>query len=252
MNERLRTTMLRRGVTTDQLAVECGVDVKSVERWISLNRVPHRNHRWTAAKLLEADETFLWPSVLTRSAGRRAREASQAELVELYPDRATVPRETWLGLLTNAQQAIDVLVHSGTFFAQTQPRVATMLAERASKNVRVRLCFGNPQAEAVAIRDREERLGGTLAAKIRASLTYYRSLIDVEGCEIRLHDAALYTSMFRYDDDLLANAHVYGAPASLNPTFHFRRIDGGTVFDHYMEGFEKTWESALPWLGAEI
>lgn len=252
VNERLRTTMLRRGVSTDQLAIECGIDVKSVERWISLDRVPHRKHRWVAAKLLEADETFLWPSILTRSPSRRAREASQAELVELYPDRASVPRKTWLGLLTNAQLAIDVLIHSGTFFAQTQPRVANMLAERASNNVRIRLCFGNPESEAVAIRDREERLGGTLAAKIRASLTYYRSLTVIDGCEIRLHDAALYTSIFRYDDDLLANSHTYGAPASLNPTYHFRRIDGGTIFDHHMESFELTWESALPWLGAEV
>ena len=39
MNERLRTTMMRRGVTTEDLAAECGIDVKSVERWISLNRV---------------------------------------------------------------------------------------------------------------------------------------------------------------------------------------------------------------------
>ncbi len=243
--------MLRRGVSTDQLAVECGVDAKSVERWISLDRVPHRKHRWIAARLLDADETFLWPRVLTRSPSRRAG-ASQAELVELYPDRASVPRETWLGLLTNSQQAIDVLIHSGTFFAQTQPRVAAMLTERASHNVRIRLCFGNPKSEAVAIRDREERLGGTLAAKIRASLTYYLPLIDVEGCEIRLHDATLYTSMFRYDDDLLANTHAYGAPASLNPTYHFRRTDGGTIFDHYMQSFESTWNSALPWIGAEV
>ncbi len=127
-----------------------------------------------------------------------------------------------------------------------------MLTEQASKGVRVRLCFGNPQSDAVAIRDREERLGETLAAKTRSSLTYYRSLVDVEGCEVRLHDAALYTSTFRYDDDLLANSHVYGAPASLNPTFHFRRIEGGTVFDHYMESFGKTWDSAIPWLGAEV
>jgi hypothetical protein len=157
-----------------------------------------------------------------------------------------------LGLLTNAQQTIDVLVHSGTFFAQTQPRVASMLAERASHHVRIRLCFGNPMSEAVSTRDREEGLGGTLAAKIRASLTYYRPLINTDGCEIRLHDTTVYNSLFRYDDDLIVNAHVYGAPASLNPTFHFHRIDGGTIFEHYAESFDTVWSSALPWLGAEI
>ena len=92
-----------------------------------------------------------------------------------------------------------------------------MLAERMQAGVQVRLSFGRPDAESVAIRDREEGLGGTLAAKIRASLTYYRGLANHDGCEIRLHDTTLYASMFRYDDQLLANPHVYGEPASLNP-----------------------------------
>lgn len=244
--------MVRRGISTDQLALECGIDLKSVERWISTDRIPHRKHRWVAAKLLDADETFLWPAIITRSSTRRSREASKAELIELYPDRATVPRETWFNLLNNAQRNIDVLVHSGTFFAQTQPRVALMLADRAAHQVDIRLCFGNPASHAVAVRDREEHLGGTLPAKIRASLTYYRPLIETAGCEIRLHDSTVYNSLFRYDDDLMVNAHVYGAPASLNPTFHFRRIDGGTIFDHYSESFDRVWESALPWLGAEV
>ena len=36
MNERLRTTMLRAGVTTEGLAGCVGVDVKTVERWLTL------------------------------------------------------------------------------------------------------------------------------------------------------------------------------------------------------------------------
>jgi hypothetical protein len=32
VNERLRTAMLRAGVTTDELALCCGVDTKTVER----------------------------------------------------------------------------------------------------------------------------------------------------------------------------------------------------------------------------
>jgi hypothetical protein len=91
-----------------------------------------------------------------------------------------------------------------------------------------------------------------LAAKIRANLTYYRSLASQPGCEIRLRDCTLYASMFRYDDQLLANPHVYGGPASLNPTFHFRKIDGGTLVDHYLGSFERVWATAVPWLGTEV
>jgi transcriptional regulator with XRE-family HTH domain len=71
VNERLRTTMVRRGVSTDELALKCGIDIKSVERWISADRVPHRKHRWVAAKLLDADETFLWPAIVTRASARQ-------------------------------------------------------------------------------------------------------------------------------------------------------------------------------------
>jgi transcriptional regulator with XRE-family HTH domain len=251
MNERLRTLMVRRGVAVEDLADDCGVDPKTVERWVSLGRVPHRRHRWTAARRLGAEEGYLWPEVVAANNNRRP-DASRAELVEVYPDRATVPRETWLRLLTEAQDRIDVLVFSGTFFAQIQPRVAHMLRTRLNAGVQVRLCFGEPSSDAVATRDREEGLGGTLGAKIRASLTYYREIAAVDGCEIRLHPTTLYSSLFRYDDEILTNPHVFGEAASANPTFHFRRVDGGGLFDHYLNSFERVWATAMPWLGAEV
>lgn len=129
VNERLRTAMMRTGVTLDDLAQCCGVDPKTAERWLSTGRVPHRTHRWAAARRLGYEESYLWPEV-QRSAARRA-DTSQSELVRLYTDRASVPREVWLRLMTDAREHIDVLVFSGTFYAQTQPKVARMLADAA-------------------------------------------------------------------------------------------------------------------------
>jgi len=40
--------------------------------------------------------------------------------------------------------------------------------------------------------------------------------------------------------------------ASLNPTFHLRKLDGGSLFDHYLGSFERVWATAMPWLGTEI
>ncbi len=91
VNERLRTAMIRTGVSADELASCCGVDVKTAERWVSLGGVPHRTHRWAAARRLGYEESYLWPDV-RRSPAHRA-EAAQSELVRLYPDRASVPRE---------------------------------------------------------------------------------------------------------------------------------------------------------------
>jgi hypothetical protein len=250
VNERLRTAMIRTGVTADELALCCGVDVKTAERWVSSGRVPHRTHRWAAARRLGDEESYLWPDV-RRSAASRG-EATRSELVRLYADRASVPREVWLRMLTDATARIDVLVFSGTFYAQTQPRVASMLAAAAERGTEVRLCFGDPACEAVATRDREEGLGGTLAAKIRSALTYYRPLASVDGCQMRLHATTLYASLFRYDDEIMVNPHAYGEPASANPTLHLRRLDGGQLAEHYMACFERVWEAAKPWFGEEI
>ncbi len=240
--------MLRTGTTTDDLAACCGVDVKTVERWLTLGRVPHRANRWDAARRLGADEAWLWP----QAAPPRRDTAAASELVRMYPDRASVPRETWLRLMDEAREDIAVLVYSGTFYAQSQPRVGRRLAEAAARGVRVRLCFGDPLSDTVALRDREEGLSGTLAAKIRSALTYYREAAAARDIEMRLHSCIVYASLFRYDDEIMVNPHAWGEPASANPVLHMRRLDGGQVAGLYMDSFERVWETAKPWHGEEV
>lgn len=234
---------MQRGLSVDEVAQACTVDPKTASRWIS-GRIPHRRHRWTVANLLKVDEAYLWPD-----AGQKTSRfgASQSEIVDTYPNRASVPRDVWISLMLGTMKQIDVLVYSGTFFAQTNPHVERMLQERAQAGVRVRLCFGDPEGEAVRTRGREEGIGDTLAAKIRASLTYYRGLASHPGCEVRLHDTTLYTSLFRYDDLLMVNPHIWGQPASANPLFQLRRTDNAEWFQRYGEGFEAVWKVARPW-----
>jgi transcriptional regulator with XRE-family HTH domain len=250
MNERLRTVMLQRGYTPTKLARTCDVNPKTVERWLQLGRVPHRESRWTVARALDVDEVYLWPELLEDRDADERQETIQSEFVGVYPDRASVPRDTWLQLVGSATRHIDVLVYCGTFFANVMPRIADMLEERARAGVAVRLCWGDPTSQAVDIRDREEGLRGTLAHKIRASLTYYRSLVSVPDCEVRLHSTTLYASLFRFDDTMLANPHMWGAPASANPLLHLRRLEGSTWFDGYRRSFDAVWETAQPWEAA--
>lgn len=245
VNERLRSALVQRGMTQEELAGLCSVDPKTVSRWIARGRVPHRRHRFVAAKHLQVDEVYLWPNERQRWAHR---EASRSEIVEVYPNRASVPRDVWISLLLGATQHIDILVFSGTFVAQTNPHIADMLQERAQVGVKIRLCFGDPHGQAVAIRGREEGLADTLAAKIRASLTYYRGMVGAPGCEVRLHDTTLYNSLFRYDNQVMVNPHIWGQPASANPLLHLQRMDGADWFDRYTESFEAVWNTAHPWV----
>lgn len=169
MNERLHSVLAQRGVSPESLAEVCEVDPKTVSRWLG-GRVPHPRHRFRAAQHLRVEETFIWPSPQARTGKPGA--GLGIELVGTYQNRASVPRDMWLSLLQGAKEQIDVLVFSGTFFAQSNPHVTKMLTERAADGVHVRLCFGDPSGQAAAIRGREEGIGDTLAAKIRASLTY--------------------------------------------------------------------------------
>ncbi|MFE4869531.1 XRE family transcriptional regulator [Streptomyces sp. NPDC056682] len=243
MNERLHSVLAQRGVSPESLAEACEVDPKTVGRWLG-GRVPHARHRFSVAQRLRVEESFLWPA--PQRAPRQPGGVG-SDLVGTYQNRASVPRETWLSLLREAETAIDVLVFSGTFFAQSNPHVAKMLAARADDGVRVRLCFGDPTGQAVAVRGREEGIGDALAAKIRASLTYYRPLLPHVGCEVRLHDTTLYTSLFRYDDTLLVNPHIYGQPASANPLLHLKRADPEGWFDTYADSFNTVWATSRPW-----
>ncbi|MEU8891444.1 XRE family transcriptional regulator [Streptomyces sp. NPDC048442] len=239
MNTQLRDALVRSGLTAEDLASACSVDPKTVGRWLS-GRVPHRRHRWTVACRLGTEEANLWPQ-------RAGDNSLGPELVAAYPNRASVPRELWLSLLLDATRQIDVLVFSGTFFAQTNPSIARMLRERAQDGVRVRLCFGDPDGQAIALRGQEEGIGDSLAGKVRASLTYYRELVGVPGCDVRLHDTTLYNSLFRYDDHLLVNPHIWGQPASANPLMQIERSGEEGWFGGYEASFTAVWSTAQPW-----
>ncbi|GAA3487902.1 XRE family transcriptional regulator [Streptomyces cremeus] len=246
MNERLRTAIIECGLTFEALPEACSVDPKTVGRWVA-GRVPHRRHRWAVANCLTTEEIYLWPEQRTAPSAPEDAPSSPSEIIETYTNRASVPRDLWLSLLRDATQQIDVLVFSGTFFAQTNPHIARMLRERADAGVRIRLCFGDPDGTAVITRGREEGIGDTLAAKIRVSLTYYRELVRVSGCEIRLHDTTLYNSLFRYDDHLLANPHVWGQPASAKPILRLRNTATTEWFEPYTASFDAVWATARPW-----
>ncbi|MCY0926963.1 hypothetical protein OTB20_12265 [Streptomyces sp. H27-H1] len=108
------------------------------------------------------------------------------------------------------------------------------------------LCFGDPSGQAVAIQDREEGIGDTLAAKIRASLTYYRHLLPEAAYGVQLHGTTLYTSLIRYDE--LPVNRQSGGPARAKPFLHLKRGDGTEWFDNYAESFQTVWAAARSWI----
>jgi len=241
-NERLRATLLERGLTPAALSAQIGVDQKTVERWITSGRTPYRKHRFAVAARLGVDETYLWPGALSKE---QVAAASDSEVLAIYPHRSDVPREVRERLFKAAERDIGVLVYSGLFLAE-DPVLQKVLADRASAGLRTRILLGDPESPQVAQRGADEGVHGMMAAKIQNALVLYRTLRKAQSAEFRFHQTILYNSIYIGDDSLLVNTHIYGVPAAGAPVWHLRKVAGGEIASTYLESFERVWESAVP------
>jgi hypothetical protein len=242
-NDRLREALLQRGISVGELAAEVGVDRKTVERWITRDdRMPYRKYRYAVAARLGLDENYLWPEAITRD---EVGAASESEILTVHPHRWMVPRDSWGRLFSRAQQEIGILVYVGMFLAE-DVGVQQILADKAKDGVRVRILLGDPESPNVLQRGVDEGIGDAIVAKVRNAFVLYRDLRDKENVEIRTHGTVLYNSIYRVDDELFVNPHVYGVNASHAPLFHLRKISLGEMVKTYMESFERIWENAKP------
>ncbi|MDN3355849.1 XRE family transcriptional regulator [Actinomadura sp. DC4] len=244
-NERLRAAMLERGLTLAAFAEAIGVDEKTIERWITQGRTPYRRHRYAAATHLGVEETYLWPDAISR---QQVATASESEIVNIYPHRWAMPRDTWGRLFSQAEEEIGILVYVALFLAE-DTGIQRLLEEKARAGVRVRVLLGEPDGSAVAQRGEEEGIGDAIGAKARNAIALYRPLRQIDGVEFRLHDTILYNSIYRADDELLVNTHVYGNAASNAPVFHLRGVAGGDMVALYRDSFERVWDGAKPLTG---
>ncbi|WP_327224830.1 helix-turn-helix domain-containing protein [Streptomyces platensis] len=241
-NERLRAAMAAGGWTHATLAARAQVDPKSVERWVNLGRTPRRATALLAAETLGEEVHALWPAL--RQA--RSARAVSSELVALYDQRADVPVSTFTDMLAEARESIDVLVYAAVFLHEGFPRLNDLLRERAAEGCSVRIALGDAESANVRQRGEEERFGHGIESRCRLALMHYRPLLGVPGIEIRTHETTLYNSIYRADDQLLANAHVWGVNAYGAPVWHLRRNGDGGIFDTYAQSFDAVWTTAKP------
>jgi transcriptional regulator with XRE-family HTH domain len=242
-NERLRDALLRHGLGLDQVARATSVDPKTVERWISKGRLPYPKHRRAIAAMVRESENYLWPDAI---APERKAEIGGSEIVQVYPHRHSVPTELWSRLLDQAQDHVEILLYAGMFLTD-DPTLIKRLRRKAEDGTKIRLLLGDPTSPEVNSRSVEEGIGkGTIPAKVRNALAFYRPLDGVPGIEIRCHGTTLYNSIYRFDEEILVNTHVYGFMAAHAPLLHLRRLSGGDLFETYSESFENVWNTATP------
>ncbi|MEU1331032.1 XRE family transcriptional regulator [Streptomyces sp. NPDC005865] len=241
-NERLRAVMAAGGWTYAALAKAVAVDPKSVERWVNLGRTPRRATALEAAEALGEDVHALWPAL--RQA--RVARAISPELVALYEQRADLPVSTFVDMMTQARERVDVLVYAAVFLHEAYPRLNDLLRERVAEGCAVRIAVGDADSSNVQARGQEERFGYGIETRCRLALMHYRPLAGVSGIETRTHGTTLYNSLYRADDQLLVNAHVWGVNAYGAPVWHLRRNGEGGMFDTYGQSFDAVWATAKP------
>lgn len=236
-NDRLRSTLHSNGYSFEQLANDIGVDPKTVQRWVATDRTPHRNTANQVAKLLNVPAIWLWPNLDVLKSG-----PNSSEVVAFYSHRSDVPKRLWMDLLTDAKDEISIFADASLFLPEDNPDAIPMIQHKAENGTRVRILLGDPNHPAMQLRGKEERLFDGLIGRIRMALAYYRPLLDVEFVSFRLHGTALYNSIFRYDDQMLINQHIYGTYGYLAPILHLRQVTGCDLFETYLRSFELIWE----------
>ncbi|MEU9603988.1 helix-turn-helix domain-containing protein [Streptomyces sp. NPDC048057] len=240
-NQRLRAALAAGGWTYATLAKTVGIDPKSVERWVNLDRTPRRTTAALAADALGESAYALWPALRQT----RTARANSPELVAFYERRSDLPVSAFVDLMVQARERIDVLVYSG-FWLTEDSTFHRVVGEKSAAGVQIRFLLGNPGSDAVAVRGADEGIGAALAGKIQNALVNYRSFFGLPGVEFRLHATTLYNSIYRADDEMFANGHLYGMGAYLAPVLHLQRVSGGGMFDSYAESIDRVWESARP------
>jgi hypothetical protein len=156
-------------------------------------------------------------------------------------------------MFAGASEGIDVLVYAALFLPEQQPKLLERLCRQAESGTRIRFLLGDPHCDAVARRGAEEGIGDAISAKIQNVLSFFEAHAD-HGCiDLRLHQTTLYTSIYRFDRDMLVNHHVLGLPGAHAPVMHLRQLDWGDLFTTYTAAFERVWSTAAPaWQRQEV
>jgi hypothetical protein len=239
VNDTLRRVLADARLGEVDVASSLSVDPKTVQRWIA-GRLPQRRHRWELADLVGRHELDLWPELTDHPGG----SAAGSEVIATYPHRGAVPREVWRRLFASPQREIGVLVYAGLFLAEDLD-LLRLFADKARSGIAVRVLLGDPDSPNVAERGAEEGIGDALAAKIRNVIVLYQPLLTVDGVEVRLHRTVLYNSIYRADEELLVNSHLYGAAAAYAPVLHLRQSGPGDLASTYLDSFERVWSGSV-------
>lgn len=242
MNEQLRRAMAKARMSDSQLAERCGVDAKTVGRWVTqTGRVPHARHRWAVCEALGEDESVLWPAATKKL----VKAGPDREVAEVFPYRSACPSSLWRSLISKAERELTFAGYTNYFLWLEQARFGTTLRRKASAGCRVRFLVGDPDSDVTRAREQEEDVALSLSTRIRVTLA---ELEKLKGHDVaaRFSSGHAYLSVFRFDDDMIVTPLLTHSVGHDAPTLHLRRHQDDGMFDRFASHVEELWARGRP------
>ncbi|MFI6443536.1 DUF5919 domain-containing protein [Kitasatospora sp. NPDC050543] len=249
MNHALRRAMANAKMTEAQLAEACGVDAKTVSRWISeSSRIPHARHRWAACEALGEEEAAVWPTAV-RSA---LKTGPDREVIQVFPYRSAAPASLWRSLITKAQHELTFAGYTNYFLWLEQANLAGALRRKAQAGCRVRFLIGDPDSPVTRAREDEEDVPLTLSTRIAVTISELERLREVGNIEGRFETGHVNLSVFRFDDEMIVTPILARRVGHDSPMMHLRRSQADGMFDRFADHVEELWSRGRNiWEGAQ-
>lgn len=246
-NELLKAKLRECGLSPSQLARRVGVELKTVRRWLAnaYASVREDNAR-QAATALDCTPHDLWPTKFAPEPATARPDTPVPFSPTTYASRTQVPIAAWQDHFTGAQTSIDILVFAATFLFDTLDGFTTTLTESAGRGVQVRFLVGDPHGDNMTLRGEEEGIGESVKARSHNSVELLRPYTTTPGFAVRTHETTLYSSIFRVDNDVIINFHIYGSPGRDNPVMIFSRQQEPRLWATFERAFTRVWDDAQP------